>query len=201
MKMTELSNDDMLELLDWRIGSDVWRREWMRLHDAPPATGWVNPTDAWIEWARELVSRPENHSGYGRKSVARILTAAEALHPKGFLRPSLEQALLVVGSMTGESYEPAKVYIDHAVDNNVIRIGEMRHLAARHAVGFRAPLPLPTHAARQVADQAELHARAIPGDSPGVRARARAVRDPSAHADNRVLRAVEAVRCAMEATG
>lgn len=117
--MMELSNDELIELLDWRPDAPVWRAEWTTLYGRPPKGGWRMPSPEWIEWARGILAQPADQ--YGRIVLARILFLAEQLHPQGIDRKRLQDALLTIGRLQGRDYQPAEAMVDMAERNGVIR--------------------------------------------------------------------------------
>lgn len=115
----KLSNDELIELLDWRPDAPVWCAEWTTLYDRPPEVGWRAPSLEWIDWARGILAQPADP--YGRIVLARILFLAEQLHPQGIDRRRLQDALLAVGRMQERDYQPAEAMVNMAERDGVIR--------------------------------------------------------------------------------
>jgi hypothetical protein len=116
----ELSNNDVMELLDWRPDAPVWCAEWTALYCRPPESGWQVPSAEWIDWARGILSQSIDR--YGKIVVARILALAELLHPQGIDRKRLQDALLAIGRLQGRDYQPAEAMVDMAERDGVIRM-------------------------------------------------------------------------------
>lgn len=116
-----LTDDDVLEVLDWRPDSPAWRAEWMVLHENGPADGWRSPSPAWIDWARRALGHVPVDRDVSRV-VARLLYLAETLHPHGMDRQRLQDALLALGSLHGRDYQPAEGRVALAQDQGVIRM-------------------------------------------------------------------------------
>jgi len=116
----ELSNDDVMELLDWRPDAPVWCAEWTALYGRPPEGGWQTPSLEWIDWARGILTQPADQ--YGKVVIARILMLAEQLHPQGIDRKRLQDALLAIGRLQGRDYQPAEGMVDMAERDGVVRM-------------------------------------------------------------------------------
>jgi len=116
----DLSDDNVMELLDWSPDAATWRSEWMALYEGCPDGGWRVPSPEWIEWARGVLGQPADM--HGRDVIARILYLAEVLHPQGLERRRLQDALLAVGRLHGKEYQPSKAFVDIAEENGVIRM-------------------------------------------------------------------------------
>ncbi len=119
----ELSNDDVIELLDWRPDAPVWCAEWTALYGRPPEDGWRTPSPEWIDWARGILAQPTD--GYGKVVIARILLLAEQLHPQGIDRKRLQDALLAIGRLQARDYQPAEAMVDMAERDGVIRMEQV----------------------------------------------------------------------------
>lgn len=119
----ELSNDDVMELLDWRPDAPVWCAEWTALYGRPPEGGWQTPSAEWIDWARGVLAQPADQ--YGKVVIARILMLAEQVHPQGIDRRRLQDALLAVGRLQGRDYQPAEAIVDMAERDGVVRMEQV----------------------------------------------------------------------------
>ena len=116
----DLSDDNLMELLDWRPGAPVWRSEWMALYERSPEGGWRTPSPEWLDWARGILAKPADQ--YGQDAIARLLFLAEPLHPQGMERRRLQDALLALGHLHSRDYQPAEGLVDMAERNGVIRM-------------------------------------------------------------------------------
>lgn len=116
----ELSNDNVMELLDWRPDAPVWCAEWTALYGRPPEGGWQTPSPEWIDWGRGILSQPADQ--YGKVVIARILMLAEQVHPQGIDRKRLQDALLAIGRLQGRDYQPAEAMVDMTERDGVIRM-------------------------------------------------------------------------------
>ena len=116
----DLTNENVMELLDWRPDTPVWCQEWRDLYDRCPPGGWRMPTPAWIDWARGVLQQPVD--SYGQTAIARILYLTEPLHPQGLDRRRLRDALLALGQRYGRDYQPGDGLVDMAEQNGVIRL-------------------------------------------------------------------------------
>lgn len=116
----ELSNNDVMELLDWRPDAPVWCAEWTALYGRLPEGGWRTPSPEWIDWSRGILAQPADQ--YGKVVIARILMLAEQLHPQGIDRKRLQDALLAIGRLQGRDYQPAEAMVDMAERDGVIRM-------------------------------------------------------------------------------
>lgn len=141
----DLSDDNVLELLNWRPDAPAWRAEWMDLYEHAPADGWELPSPAWIAWARTILQHPVDMDG--QIAIARILHVAETIHPQGLERPRLRDALLALGHVHGREYWPAEGLVDAASSSGVIRLERIErwHPGMRSGTGWRTFYRLTLH--------------------------------------------------------
>lgn len=119
----DLTDDNLLELLDWQPDAPGWRDEWMAVYDRAPAGSWRKPTAEWIDWARGVLQQPVDMDGC--VATARILAVAEVLHPQGLDRRRLQDALLALGRLHGRDYQPAQHRVDMFEQNGILRFARM----------------------------------------------------------------------------
>lgn len=115
-----LGDDDVLEILDWRPELSTWCQDYLEVNDRRPDMGFRSPCCEWVDWVRAILFRvPLDADGY--EAIAGILIAAEVLQPQGMQRTRLADALLALGRLGGQKYQPAGCRVDHAERNGVIR--------------------------------------------------------------------------------
>jgi hypothetical protein len=117
----KLTDESVMELLDWHPEAPAWTAEWRHLYDRCPPGGWRRPAPDWVAWAQSVLSQPPDSRGH-QTVIARILCAAEPLHPQGLERRRLRDALLAVGGLQGRDYQPADVFVDDAERSGIIRM-------------------------------------------------------------------------------
>ena len=119
-----LADDDVMELLNWHPERSTWCQEYTHANQRPPAAGWRRPSTEWIDWARGvLCDAPADMDGFNM--IAAILGVAEALHPIGLEQQRLSDALLALGHLRGQNYEPADGRVRVTEDRGIVRTERM----------------------------------------------------------------------------